>query len=136
MTYTVKKVENLNNQITTEGINRLKAAVIEVTLWNGAYHVATAKAEFAKHRYELRVTVTHPYLVWACGDQKGVELWKVEGSRVLAIEMSSELAPLVLDMQAKATMSNEEALRQSNSLSDAHNRTLLELGIKCGGSTR
>lgn len=97
-------------ELSKEAIRRLLAANIEVSIMGGCYQRATVRAVFYHHVFELTVEVTHPQLVWQCGNRDGVHLIKREkNGRSVEIELVKALQDKVAQMQRAATMSDEMA---------------------------
>jgi hypothetical protein len=97
--------------LTNEAIRRLQASPIEVKLINGAYQRATAVAQFARHRFELSVEVTHPSMEWQCGAHNEINLTVWTGCNGAYKHIEDTLWPLVETMKQKATMTDEEAMQ-------------------------
>lgn len=99
--------------LTKQTMARLQESDIQVRLVNGCFKVATAEAVFSRHKVELTVEVTHPMLVWQCGDRREVRLtlWRgCSGFQMDVPEGMTQLAPLIERMREAATMSDEDAL--------------------------
>lgn len=97
-------------ELSKEAIRRLLAADIEVSIMGGCYQRATVRAVFYHHIFELTVEVTHPLLVWQCGNRDGVHLVKCEkNGRSVELELAKALQEKVAQMRLAATMSDEMA---------------------------
>lgn len=97
-------------ELSKEAIRRLLAAEIEVSIMGGCYQRATARALFYHHTIELTVEVTHPLLVWQCGNRDAVLLVKREkNGRCVEIPLDKALQEKVRKMREAATMSDEHA---------------------------
>ena len=97
-------------ELSKEAIRRLLAADIEVSIMGGCYQCATARAVFYHHTIELTVEVTHPLLVWQCGNRDSVHLVKHEkNGRSVTMTLVKTLQDKVTQMRLAATMSDEMA---------------------------
>lgn len=114
-------------KLTKEAIKRLYASPVHVQLWNGCFNRATATANFARHRFELRVDVTHPFLKWQCGTKDEVCL--IHWSTGHHIDIPDELYELVHTLTIEASMSDEEAMKLSEKNYQALSKSLSELGF-------
>ncbi len=120
----------MTEAITQNAISRLNSSAIDVRMLNGCYMVATAVAEFSRHKSELRVEVTHPLLTWQCGDKKAVELIMWRGGHGRCINVPDELQQLVERMKLSATMPDDEAARVSHENKEAYSTAMRELGFR------
>lgn len=97
-------------ELSKEAIRRLLAADIEVSIMGGCYQRATVRAVFYHHTFELTVDVTHPLLVWQCGNHDGVHLIKHEkNGRSVEVTVVKALQDKVAQMQQAAIMSDDIA---------------------------
>jgi len=117
-------------KLTKEAIKRLYASPVHVRLWNGCFNRAIATANFARHRFELSVEVTHPFLKWQCGnkDEVCITHW-TNGGTGHHIDIPDELLDLVHTLKIKATMSDEKAMELSKGNYQAFSKSLSELGL-------
>lgn len=106
-------------------IKNLYAQPIKVTLWNGCFN----KAVVQYNQYELTVEVTHPVLVWQCGDKKDIALIKWQGCNGQFVDIPEALNDLVESMKVAATMTDEEAQKISDSNKASFYQSMVELGI-------
>ena len=112
-------------KLTKQAIKRLYASLIDVRLWNGCFNIATATANFARHRFELSVEVTHPFLQWQCGNRDKVCLihW-TNGGMGHHIDIPDDLLELVHTLTIEASMSDEEAMKLSKENYSAFSKSL------------
>lgn len=116
-------------KFTKEALKRLNDAPINIRLMNGCFNRAEAVAEFARHRFELIVDVTHPVLHWQCGDRNGVRLYLMKGNCGHRIDMPDSLQEKVSEMQKAATMSDSEAREISTRNAELFINSLAEMGF-------
>ena len=95
------------HKLTKQAINRLKESPITVGLWNGCFNRATVKAKFARYTIEIYVDVTHPELVWQCGDKK--DCYLIDWRDGYQQPIPEELNELVERMKQAATMTDAYA---------------------------
>lgn len=115
--------------VTKTAIERLLAAPIQVKLVNGAYQVASVVAHFSRYAVELQVEVTHPSLVWQCGNHQAVILIRWEGSTGKALAIPAELDPLVEALKRAAALSDETAQRMADENRRAFQQVFQSLAI-------
>jgi hypothetical protein len=115
--------------LTPQAINRLIEAPIKVSLWNGCFNRAMATAEFAKHRFELAVEVTHPLLHWQCGDKNETSLVKWKSHEGMPVEIPESLNAKIALMVAAATMTKEEAEKLSARNKASYANSMDEMGF-------
>lgn len=106
-------------------IKNLYAQPIKVALWNGCFN----KAVVRYNQYELTVEVTHPLLVWQCGDHKDIILIKWKSSSGQLVEIPDSLNALVESMKVAATMTDEEAQNLSTKSAESFYSAMIELGV-------
>jgi hypothetical protein len=114
-------------RLTKQAVKRFYESPITVRLWNGCFNRAVVIAKFSRHTIELSVDVTHPELVWQCGDKKEVSL--VDWREGLVRKPPKELEPLVERMKQMATMSDEEAAKISTRNKQSFYDSMRELGM-------
>ncbi len=116
--------------ITKQAINRLKAAPIEVRLWNGCFNKAKVITNYSNNKsYELTVEVTHPLLEWQCGVHNEVVLTLWKGCTGHRCEIPEELNSLIEEMKSCATMQDDEALAISARNEQGFMVSMKELGV-------
>jgi hypothetical protein len=106
-------------------VKNLYAQPIKVSLWNGCFN----KAVVRHNQYELTVEVTHPLLVWQCGDHKDIMLVKWEGCNGQLMDIPESLNDLVESMKVAATMTDEEARKISEENCESFYQSMKECGI-------
>jgi hypothetical protein len=99
--------------MTKQATKRLLNSNLEVKLYNGCFNVVTAKVEFSRYSWELRVEVTHPTLAWQCGDKSEITLWLWQGSSGVRVEVPEELNELVEKMKKAGQMTDAAAYELS-----------------------
>lgn len=123
-------------KLTEEAIKRLISAPIETRMWNGTYMRSVAKAEFARHSFELEVNVTHPLLKELSGresDDVVLRLWK--SSAGYSIPVPSELQAKISAMVSAATMTDISAAETAHTLHVSINETYRQMGWNEGESS-
>lgn len=106
-------------------IKNLYAQPIKVTLYNGCFN----KSVVQYNQYELTVEVTHPALVWQCGDKNNVNLIKWQGCTGHFVDIPESLNDLVESMKVAATMTDADAQKLSAKNADSFYQSMVELGI-------
>lgn len=101
--------------MTKQALKRLLNSDLEVRMFNGCFNVVTAKSEFSRYSWELRVEVTHPTLAWQCGDNGEVSLWLMQGSSGVRVDLPAELNELVEQMKKAGQMTDAAAYELSRS---------------------
>ena len=117
-------------KLTKQAVKRFYNSPIEVKLWNGCYNRAVVVSKFSRHRYELKVCVTHPSLQWQCGNVDEVSIVHYENATggTVYSEIPAELAELVEQLKVAATMTDEEA----NALSKENSQVFLKAAYDLG----
>lgn len=115
---------------TKQVINKFKTQPIEVRLWNGCFNRATVEVKQSRYNYILSVEVTHPHLVWQCGDKNSVELVYWKSCTGTHIEIPPELHDLIAEMKVRATMQDDEAARISAENRASFNQAMQDMGFK------
>lgn len=115
-------------KLSKQAIKKLLQAEPEVKLCNGCFNIVTAKAVFSKYNVELQVHVTHPALIWQCGNKNEVNiiLWKQSQGEIF--DVSPELFPKIEEMKLLGTMTDEHAKKLSQENAKAFQSTLKLLG--------
>jgi hypothetical protein len=114
--------------MTKQALKRLLNSNLEVKLYNGCFNVVTAKAEFSRYSWELRVEVTNQALAWQCGNKSEVTLWLWQGSSGVQVDVPEELNELVEKMKKAGQMTDEAARELSRANASLFEEAMTELG--------
>lgn len=117
-------------KLSKQCIKQFKLQPIKVRLWNGCFNKAEVEVKQSRCSYTLSVEVTHPALVWQCGDKNSVRLVYWKGSGGHCIEIPPELEDLVTEMKLVATMQDDEAARISVENYASFNQAMKDMGFK------
>jgi len=115
--------------MTKQALKKLLNSNLEVKLYNGCFNVVTAKAEFSRYSWELRVEVTNQALAWQCGNKSEATLWLWQGSSGVRVDLPEELNELVEKMQKAGQMTDEAARELSRANASLFEEAMTELGM-------
>lgn len=116
-------------KMTKQALKRLSNSDLEVRMVNGCFNVVTAKSEFSRYSWELRVEVTNQALAWQCGNKSEVTLWLWQGSSGVGVDVPEELNELVERMKKAGQMTDEAAYELSRNNASLFEEAMTELGM-------
>lgn len=118
--------------LTKKHIQKLLAAPVDVSLWNGTFNRVVVEAICNQRKFRIEVDVTHPLLLWNRSTHEQFKIKIIDNHAVYSdtdINLQKEIQDIIENMVNTGKMSDEMAQGLSLILKDSYQEFCKEMGI-------